>query len=156
MLVSSTVLMRPSSLRWLIVQVGLTALLFASSAAAAALAAGAATGPKAKVRGLLLHQVDLFNQSRWKPLWLTYAPRFRSRCSYRNFVAVETRARSALGRFSVRKIAVRVTRARATVSYELVARGVVIDRATPRSPDIYVRISGRWYDEIDSHTGPGC
>jgi hypothetical protein len=148
--------MRPSSLRRLIVQVAVTALLVVSSAAAAALAAEAATGPNAKVRGLLLHQVDLFNHSRWRPLWLTYTPRFRSRCPYRNFVAVETRARSALGRFSLRKIAVRATRARAAVTYELVARGVVVDRATPRSPDVYVRISGRWYDEIDSHTGPGC
>jgi hypothetical protein len=148
--------MRPSSLRRLIVQVAVTALLVVFSTAAAALAAGAATGPKAKVRGLLLDQVDLFNHSRWRPLWLTYTPRFRSRCPYRNFVAAETRARSALGRFSVRKIAVRVTRARAAVTYELVARGVVIDRATPKRPDLYVRISGRWYDEIDSHTGPGC
>jgi hypothetical protein len=147
--------MRPSSLRRLIVPVAVTALLVVSSAAAA-LAAGAATGPKAKVRGLLLHQVDLFNHSRWRPLWLTYTPRFRSRCPYRNFLAVETRARSALGRFSVRKITVRVTRARAAVTYELLARGVVVDRATPTRPDVYVRLSGRWYDEVDSHTGPGC
>ena len=148
--------MRPSSLRRLIVQVAVTALLVLSSAPAGALAAGAAIGPKAKVRGLLLHQVDLFNHSRWRPLWLTYTPRFRSRCPYRNFVALETRARSALGRFSLRKIVVRVTRARAAVTYELVARSVVVDRATPNRPDVYVRISGRWYDEVDSHTGPGC
>jgi hypothetical protein len=148
--------MRPSSLRRLIVQVAVTAMLVLSSAAAGALAAGAAIGPKAKVRGLLLHQVDLFNHSRWRPLWLTYTPRFRSRCPYRNFVALETRARSALGRFSLRKIVVRVTRARAAVTYELVARSVVVDRATPNRPDVYVRISGRWYDEVDSHTGPGC
>jgi hypothetical protein len=147
------VLIRPSSLRRLIVQVAVTALTVASSAAATAVAA---TGPAAKVRGLLLHQVDLFNHSRWRPLWLTYTPRFRSKCRYRNFVAAETKARSVFGRFSVRRIVARVTRARAAVTYELVARGVVIDRATPTRPDVYVRISGRWYDEVDSHTGPGC
>jgi len=147
---------RSSSLRRLIAQAAAAALLVMPIAGAAALAAAAATGPAAQVRGLLLHQVDLFNQSRWRPLWLTYTPRFRSRCPYRRFVALETRARSAVGRFSIRKIAVRVTRARAAVSYDLLARGVVIDRATTSRPDVYVRISGRWYDEVDSHTGPGC
>jgi hypothetical protein len=143
-------------LRRLIVQVAVVALVAVAGGGAVALSADAATGPEAKVRGLLLHQVDLFNHSRWRPLWLTYTPRFRSRCPYRRFAALEARARSAVGRFSIRKIAVRVTRARAAVSYELLARNVVIDRATPKRPDIYVRIAGRWYDEIDTHTGPGC
>jgi hypothetical protein len=52
----------------------------------------------------------------------------------------------------VRNVRVRRTGNRATLTYQNVAQGVVIQTVTRRHPDLYVRIGGRWYDEKDTVT----
>jgi hypothetical protein len=108
------------------------------------------TSEASKVRSLLIHQVSLFNAGRWRQLWATYTPRFRSHCPYPRFAASGSQARPILGRARVRNVAVRVTGRRAHVTYQLIARGRVFPGGTARSPDVYVRIGGRWFDEEDA------
>lgn len=131
--------------------------LLVLSAATAGLAVAAAapatgTGEALTPRGALLYQTRLFNAGNWPALYRTYTRRFRASCPYRTFVAEGRTARNAVGRLSVRNIRVRVTRNRAALTYQNVAQSTVIQTVTRRHPDIYVRIGGRWYDEVDTVT----
>jgi hypothetical protein len=103
-----------------------------------------------KVRAVLLYQVGLFNQARWRALWRTYTPRVHSRCSYSRFVAGMKPIRAAVGRVALRNLAIRVTGQRASVVYLIVGHGKVVGGATVRNPDVYTRIGGRWFDDIDA------
>jgi hypothetical protein len=115
-----------------------------------AVAARSTTTEAAKVRALLLYEVRLTNQARWRPLWRTYSPRVRSRCSYNLFVAGMKQIRTALGPFTLRNLAVRVRGRRAFVTYRIIGRGNVVGGAPARKPDVFVRIGGRWYDDFDA------
>lgn len=125
----------------------LTAVL-AFAVAMPATGDGAATTP----RGTLLYQTRLFNAGNWPAMYRTFTRRFRASCPYRTFVAEGNAARKALGRLSVRNVGVRITRNRAALTYQQLAQGKVIATVTRRHPDLYVRIGGRWYDEMDSVT----
>jgi hypothetical protein len=103
-------------------------------------------------RGALLNQVRLFNAGSWRAMYGTFTRRFRASCPYSTFVAQGREARAAVGRLSVRNVRVRQTGNRATLTYQNVAQGVVLQTVTRRHPDLYVRIGGRWYDEKDSVT----
>lgn len=97
----------------------------------------------------------LFKQARWRELYRTYTPRFRASCPYARWLAGTKEARRQLGTdFVVRNVRVRVRGNRAAVTYETVDEGRV-HKVTSSSPDIYVRIGGRWLDELDSQTTCG-
>jgi hypothetical protein len=119
--------------------------------ASQSVAARSTTPEAAKVRALLLYEVGLTNQARWRPMWRTYSPRVRSRCSYNLFVARMRVIRAALGPFTLRNLAVRVRGQRAFVTYQIIGRGKVVGGAPAREPDVFVRIAGRWFDDFDAH-----
>jgi hypothetical protein len=127
---------------------GVLTAVVAVAAAAPATGGGAATTP----RGTLLNQTRLFNAGNWPAMYRTFTARFRRSCPYRTFVAQGTEARSMLGRLSARNIRVRTSGNRAALTYQTVAQGTVVQTITRRNPDIYVRIRGRWYDQVDSVT----
>lgn len=120
----------------------------AVAAAAPATGSGEALTP----RGTLLYQTRLFNAGNWPVMYRTFTRRFRASCPYSTFVAEGRAARKMAGRLSVRNIRVRQTGNRAALTYQNVAQGTVVQTVTRRHPDIYVRIGGRWYDEMDTVT----
>jgi hypothetical protein len=115
---------------------------------AAGSTASASEAPK--VRALLLYEVGLFNQSRWRAAWRTYTPRIHSGCSCRRFAAGMKTIRATVGRVALRNIAVRVTGNRAFVTYRIVGHGKVVGGAPARNPDAFARIGGRWFDDVDA------
>ena len=121
----------------------------------AATATSAAPSPFARmktVEGTLRLQTQLFLQRRWALLWHTYSPRFRRKCVYAAFVAVNRRERALVRTVDVRRVRARVRGNRAFVSYEVLLNGIALDVVTPADPDVYVRVRGRWYDELDPKT----
>ena len=105
----------------------------------------------AKVRSLLVYQTRLFNEARWRPMYRTYAPRVRSRCSYSRFVQEAKQFRALVGGpIALRNIRVRVAGRRASSTYQMVSGGKVIGGMTAKRPDSFIQIQGRWFDDLDS------
>ena len=119
--------------------------------------ASAATPPTeaAKVRAVIVRQNQLFNAANWRALYRLYTPRYRAACPYGRFVAGNREARAILGRIATRNIVVRLRGNRALLSYRGFAHGRLVITVRQSRPDVYVRIGGRWYDELDYLT-PGC
>jgi hypothetical protein len=117
--------------------------------------ASATSSPQTEVRAVLLHQVRLFKQQRWRALYRTTTPRMRASCPYATYARVQRRNYQVLGSdFQVRNIRVRIeTRTRAIVAYDFVKNGRLIARATFRDRDVYARVNGRWLDELDRVSG---
>ena len=107
--------------------------------------AGAAKTPV----GTLRLQQSLFARRNWTALWLLYSPRFRDRCNRATWVREIKQARQVLSKLTVRVTRVRTRGNVAFLSYTLTGRGTVLERARK---DKYVRIRGRWYDEVDRYT----
>lgn len=124
--------------------------VFGAFASQPAVAGSAAPASEAtKVRSLLLYQNGLFNQARWRPMWQTYTPRARSRCTYARFAATMKATRASVGRVATRNIVVRVSGRRAFVTYRMFAGSRLVGAATAKSPDLYARIGDRWFDDDD-------
>jgi hypothetical protein len=106
-----------------------------------------------RLRAVMNRQTALFKQARWRALWQIYTPRFQRTCGYARWLRNVRRARREIGTdWTVRNQRIRIRGDRAAVTYTVVRRGRVVNTATARSPDIYVKISGRWRDELDAET----
>ena len=116
-----------------------------------AFAAPAAWAQRADPKATILQQIALYKQGKWRAMYATYTPRFRRSCGYRRFVSVQTRNRGVTGTsFQLRGIQVRrETPSRAILAYRLVQGGRTVLQVTFRHRDVYTRIGGRWYDELD-------
>ncbi len=123
-----------------------------AAVAAQPMAAGttASASEATKARAVLLYEVQLFNQSRWRAAWRTYTPRIHSGCSYQRFAAGMKTIRARVGRVALHNIAVRVTGNRAFITYRIVGHGKVVGGAAARNPDVFARIGGRWFDDVDA------
>jgi len=97
----------------------------------------------------LKKEVAYFNQSDWRPYWLLMSPRFRSSCPFGKFVVRGEKARGMVGRASVKLLSSRTTGSHAYLTYETKASQL---RAFVTRDDLFVKIAGRWYDEIDRVT----
>ena len=140
---------------------GMRVLLVAAVATAFAAPAVAAPGsatdfPVDRARhpvSLLKLQTELLKQRRWADLYQSYSPRFRRQCPFAPWRAELDAAWPQVRTANTVGIRATIRGNRARVTYRLVLAGKVVDRATAASPDIYVRIGNRWYDELDGHTG---
>ena len=45
-----------------------------------------------------------------------------------------------------------ITGARATLTYDILLAGQAVEHVTAKSPDVFIRVDGLWYDEIDAQT----
>ncbi len=129
--------------------IALTALAVALVAPASV--SGASSSPQTEVKALILKQVQLFKQGRWRAMYATYTPRFRRSCPYPTFLEAQRQTRQLLGtRFTIEGIKVRVeTATRAIVAYRFVKNGRTVGSVTFANRDVYTRIGSRWYDEVD-------
>jgi hypothetical protein len=99
--------------------------------------------------------MKLFQQENWRELYQTYSPRFQEDCSYNDFLDGASSA-SLWGLdaadVGMDELDVRVEGATAYAMYIQTYEGRDIKAVTEDDPDLYVKIDGKWYDEVDSHT----
>ena len=124
------------------------ALLVFASAGAAVAGAATSSGGATPVATLKQEAVDL-NARNWKPYYGLMSPRFRATCDYSTFVARNVEVRNQISKASIKMISTRVVGSRAYLSYQTMA--------PPLKPfvtrnDLFVKISGRWYDDLDAVT----
>lgn len=119
-------------------------------------AATSSSGP-ATAKAVLLTQVSLFKQSKFKAMYrTTYTPTYRGHCPWSAFKRGETALKRYLGPgFTIRHVRTKMLGAkRALLAYQLLRRnGTIAGTATFRDHDLYVKAGDRWYDEYD---GKGC
>ena len=97
----------------------------------------------------------------WRGLYDTFSPKEQAACPYDKFlVAINSSAQSSpdfdISRFSVEQLKVRVTGDQGFATYVGKFDGRVVDTASDSDPDIFVRVNGAWYDDLDSHSPFGC
>ncbi len=90
-----------------------------------------------------------WNTRNWKALWALYGPRFRSTCTYGDWLRNIKAERELLGRISGELLRVRLVGAKAYVDLTSTAESGDSARF---ANDLYVWINGHWYDELDSQT----
>lgn len=107
---------------------------------------------EAKVADLVRHQFDLFKSHSWDDVYSTYSPRFQALCPITKFRTVNEEGAASVGVVDVSNVVVRVDRDRAYVTYTYVRQGTPLASIDEADPDVYVKIKGVWYDDIDDHT----
>lgn len=120
-------------------------------AAAVAAASGNATpmAGGASPAAVLKQEAADLNARNWRPYYALMGPRFRAQCSYKTFVARNASVRSQIQSASITKISSRISGSRAYLSYETIAPPV---KPFYTKNDLFVKIAGRWYDELDAVT----
>ena len=98
---------------------------------------------------VLKQEAAYLNARNWKPYYALMGPRFRASCKYSTFVARNVFVRNKIKSASIKMISSKVSGSKAYLSYETIA--------PPLKPfvtrgDLFVQISGRWYDELDAVT----
>lgn len=108
-----------------------------------------------QVRALFNQQQNLLHDKNWRELYQTYSPAFQDECSYSQFLK-SAQATSASGvswdNLDYANLKIRVSGSKAYLTYTVTYGGENVHVASEEDPDIFIRISGRWYDEVDSHT----
>lgn len=108
---------------------------------------------EAEVRALIVRSLELTRAENWRELYKLYSPRFREECPYNDFLALSAAAVGLdLAELGVDEIDVWVEGDTAYATYILTYEGKDIYAVTENDPDIFIRLDGRWYDEVDSHT----
>jgi hypothetical protein len=116
---------------------------------------------QAAVLEIVNRQGELVASKDWRGLWDTFSPQQHAVCPYDKFLAAingspQSRADFDVSRFAFEQEQVRIEGDHAFVTYIGKYDGRVIDTASDANPDVYVRIDGKWYDEVDSHAPFGC
>ena len=91
----------------------------------------------------------------------TFSPQQHAVCPFDKFVdaingSEQSRVDFDVSRFSIEQEKVRIVADKAFVTYISKYDGQVIDTASDANPDAYVKIGGKWYDDLDSHSPFGC
>jgi hypothetical protein len=98
--------------------------------------------------------MNLFQRGDWRELYPTYSPRFQEDCSYNDFLE-EVSSASLWGFDSgdvgMDELEVRVEGDVAYTTYIQTYEGRDINEVTEDNPDLYAKIDGKWYGEVDSH-----
>jgi hypothetical protein len=132
-------------LRGLLVLFGCACALTAPALAAAPPLAGASAV------ATLRAQNTAFNNRNFAGVWSAYTANYKAKCGpYSKWVKDITATRNQVpGPLTTRITGNKVVGAKAFLAYQLIAGGKVIATIKASSPDVYVRINGRWYDEYD-------
>jgi hypothetical protein len=104
------------------------------------------------VKALILYQLNLFRSRSWEEAYKTYAPRFQALCPYDQYRTINSTRSIDFSKVELNELAVRVDGDRAYATYGYTYAGTPTAPVTARDPDVYVRINGTWYDDIDTHT----
>jgi hypothetical protein len=124
------------------------ALLVFASAGAAVAGAAPSSGGSTPV-ATLKQEATYLNARDWKPYYGLMSPRFRATCDYSTFVARNVEVRKQISRASIKMISSRIAGSRAYLSYETIAPPI---KPFVTHNDLFVKIAGRWYDDLDAVT----
>jgi hypothetical protein len=117
---------------------------------------GGSDNPEAQVRNLMDLQLSLARDHNWTALYQTYSPGFRQSCPYDRYTqrlnATGGPAEIDWSKVQQNITGIRVQGDTANTTYVVLYDGRTADTVTASDPDIYVRVNGTWYDEVDSHT----
>lgn len=114
-------------------------------------AVAALPAPGRTPQATLAAQNAAYNAKQWRALYATYTPKFRTACSYVKWMTSAVEFRTKVGPFTLRVTSARISGSKAYLKYEYVQNGKVI-ASVGKATDTYVRINGRWYDELDAIT----
>lgn len=126
--------------------------------AAIAVAAGILAGPAAPSSGsaspgtpnaVVRLEDSYLRAGKYRQLYGLFTARFRARCDYLKFRRSAQSSRPTLRKLRLVLVAVRIRGARAYVNYRYVQGR---RWAFTVKNDLYVKTSGRWYDELDPTT----
>jgi hypothetical protein len=119
-------------------------------AAVAASAAVAATPISQATPVATLRSEDALSRTgQTKRLWALFTPRFHRQCPYAKFAVLQQKQAKILKQLKLRVTGSRVVGARAYVSYRYLLGTKV---AVTVTGDVFVKIRGRWFDELDHST----
>jgi ketosteroid isomerase-like protein len=104
------------------------------------------------VRSLFDQQLANFRAGDFDALYENYSPAFREQCSQAALVASIEAAGIDPERLSFEDVEMTVQGDTARMTYTSVYDGEPMGSADASQPDIFTRIDGRWYDELDVHT----
>jgi hypothetical protein len=107
------------------------------------------SGGGATPAAALKQEAVYLNARNWKPYYALMGPDFRASCSYSTFVARNAAVRKQIKSASIKSISTKFDGSRAYLSYETFAPPL---KPFKTSNDLFVKISGRWYDELDAVT----
>lgn len=107
-----------------------------------------AASPLQNVRTLAHRQAQAFQHREFVAVWRTLSPRYQTACGPRSAWLARQKDNWTPG-LSFSLISVRVAGAVATIRYEWRVDG----RTYSYSGDRYVRIGGRWFDDLDALSG---
>ncbi len=134
-------------------------LLLAAVGAVAVAAAGAALGaaPIAKPipAATLTAEIAAFNAKNYAAAYTAYTPRYKARCPYATFRKHQAAQRARIPAplsLSIKFTSTRISGAKAYLAYHVMLAGQVVATVKASAPDLFVRINGLWYDELDSQT----
>jgi hypothetical protein len=95
-------------------------------------------------------QDTYLHAGKFKQLWQLFTPRFRASCgSYAKFAAEAKRNRAQLKEVRIVLLSERIQGNKGYLKYRYVKGGAVLATVVN---DLYVKIQGRWYDEVDKAT----
>jgi hypothetical protein len=118
-----------------------------------AVASSRVASDSSAVATVIQQQNAAFNAGRWQALWSLYGPRFKARCNYSRWVTATKQARAQI---LPAKIRTSVTRVRVSGSNAYATYDVfVLGQRVHTVGDLYVKVGGRWRDELDAHTPCG-
>ncbi len=123
---------------------------------AATLPASTPTAEQLAVFTLVQRQTQLAADRDWMGLYATYSPGQQAVCTYDAFLAKVAVARDQQPTFDASKVRFERVRVRidgdtASVSYVELYDGQPVGTIGTSNPDVYVRIDGQWYDDVDTH-----
>lgn len=103
--------------------------------------------------GTLRAEIAAFNAKNYAAAYTAYTARFKASCPYARFAKQLAAQRAQVpGPLSIRVNGVRTVGSKAFLAYSVILGGQVVDTVKPSAPDLFVRIKGLWYDELDAQT----
>ena len=127
----------------------------ATAAVAAGVALGAAPIAKPIPAATLKAEIAAFNAKNYAAAYTAYTPHYKAKCPYATFRKHQAAQRAQIPgtlSLSVKFTSMKVSGAKAYLAYHVVLGGQVVATVTAGKPDLFVRIDGLWYDELDSQT----
>jgi hypothetical protein len=113
-------------------------------ALAAAAPAVAAAGPAATLKA----QVRYLHAGRYASFYALMSPRFRASCPFATFERTAPTQRRNLAGATLQVVRTHVKGNAATIDYRFVRNGQQLSI----TGDKYVRVKGKWLDELDKYT----
>jgi hypothetical protein len=130
----------------------MTAAILAAVISACSDSGSDADDDEAAVEELFNEQLQHFRAGDFDALYANYSPAFREQCTQDALVASIEAAGTDPDQIEFQEVTVVVDGDLADVTYAVTHGGEPLGRVDSGEPDVYARVDGRWYDELDAHT----